>query len=455
MTTFFSGIGGSGMSALAILLAARGVAVAGSDRSRDRGQLPGLYAALEGRGIRLFPQDGSGVATGVERLVVSTAIEETNPDVRAAQEGGIPIVHRAELLAEIFHGGRGVAVGGTSGKSTVAGMIGWIATCAGLDPTIVDGGRMKNFLPGLYPGNARPGAGEWVVIEADESDGTIRNYRPEIAVVTNISKDHKTIDELMPLFQGFLDATAGACVLNADCPNSRALRPRGRALSFGLEADADLRPDRIIEEGMSTRFLLAGAEWAIPLPGRHNAANALAALAAARLMGIEDGVSRDALERFAGIGRRFDRVGSAGGIDVVDDFAHNPDKIRATLAASAWGRRRLLVFQPHGYGPTRFLLDDLIAAFAAGMTPEDRLFVTEIYYAGGTATKDVSGADIARGVAAAGRAAAFLPSRAEILQAIGAEAQFGDLIIVMGARDDTLTDFCEEIIAQLRDRPPR
>jgi UDP-N-acetylmuramate--alanine ligase len=440
------------MSALAIIAAARGDRVAGSDRSRDHGLLPDLYASLEARGIRLFPQDGSGITSDVRRLVVSTAIEATNPDVRTARELGIPIAHRAEFLAEIFHSGHGIAVGGTSGKSTVAGMIGWIATCAGLDPTIVNGGRMKNFLPALFPANARPGSGSWVVIEADESDGSIRNYRPEIAVVTNISKDHKTIVELLPLFQSFLDATSGGVILNADCPNSRALHVSGRCLRFGLDSTADLHPEWIADEGMTTRFRLDGVEYVIPLPGKHNVANALAAIAAARLAGIDDAVSCDALSSFAGIARRFDRIGSAGGIDVIDDFAHNPDKIRATLAGSAWGRRRLLVFQPHGYGPTRFLLNDLIASLAKGMVAEDILFVSEIYYAGGTATKDVSGADIARGVTASGRRARFLPTRAEILDALAGEARPGDLVIVMGARDDTLTDFCGEILRRLARR---
>lgn len=450
MTIFFSGIGGSGMSALAILLAARGESVAGSDRTRDRGQMPRLYAALEGRGIRLFPQDGSGINNEINRLIVSTAIESTSPEVHAARALGIEIMHRSSLLAEVFHSGRGIAVGGTSGKSTVTGMVGWIATCARLDPTIVNGGRMKNFLPDLYPANARPGAGEWIVIEADESDGTISNYRPEIAVVTNISKDHKPIEVLLPLFQGFLDATTDGVVLNADCPNSRSLRPRGRSIRFAIESEADLKAERIVEETMSVRFRLDGLEYVLPLPGRHNVANALAAIAAARLMGIDDEVARDALARFAGIGRRFDRIGAARGIDVVDDFAHNPEKIRATLAASSWGRRRLLVYQPHGFGPTRFLLDELIAAFADAMAPQDRLFVSEIYYAGGTATKDVSGADIADGVAARSRQARFVPTRAEIMERLLDEARAGDLIIVMGARDDTLTEFCEEILRGLR-----
>lgn len=450
MTTFFSGIGGSGMSALAILAAARGGRVAGSDRSRDQGLLPELYASLEARGIRLFPQDGSGVTSAVSRLVVSTAIETTNPDVRAAQDLGIPIVHRAAALAEIFHAGRGIAIGGTSGKSTVTGMVGWILTCAGGDPTIVNGGRMKNFMPELYPANARPGAGEWVVIEADESDGSIRNYRPEIAVVTNVSKDHKPVEELLPLFQSFIDATTRGAVLNADCPHSRSLQPRGWCLRFGFTPSADVRAEEIVEDGFTTRFHVDGATYTIALPGRHNVANALAAIAAARLAGIDDETTRHALATFAGIGRRFDHIGSAGGVDVVDDFAHNPDKIRATLAGSAWGRRRLLVFQPHGYGPTRFLLPELIAAFATGMSADDILFVPEIYYAGGTATKDVSGADIARGVTAAGRDARFLPTRAEILDALSEEAHAGDLVIVMGARDDTLTGFCEEILQRQR-----
>jgi UDP-N-acetylmuramate--alanine ligase len=456
MSIFFSGIGGSGMSALAILAAARGNQVAGSDRSRDQSLHPELFKALEARGIRLFPQDGTGISPDVERLIVSTAIEETNPDVRAAQKLGTPIIHRAEFLAEIFHSGNGIAVGGTSGKSTVTGMIGWIATCAGLDPTIVNGGRMKNFLPAMFPANARPGSPDWIVIEADESDGSIRKYHPTIAVVTNISKDHKPIDELVPLFQAFLDATMSGLstsrgvVLNADCPISRALRPSGRCLRFGLDTAADLHPESIFLGEMTTRFRMDGVEYAIPVPGKHNVMNALAAIAVARLAGIDDAVSRAALSEFAGIGRRFDPVGSAGGVDVIDDFAHNPDKIRATLAMSAWGRPRLIVFQPHGYGPTRFLLHDLIDAFAEAMTADDILFLPEIYYAGGTATKDVSSADIARGVAAAGRQARFLPTRPEILDAIAAHARPGDLVIVMGARDDSLTDFCGEILRRIQ-----
>lgn len=448
--TFFSGVGGSGMSGIALALAAWGEEAAGSDRNHDRGQSPELYAALVKKGIVLCPQDGSGITPEVKRLVVSTAIEETNPEVRRARELGIPVMRRAEMLAEIFNARRGIAVGGTSGKSTVTGMIAWILYRAGLDPTVINGGRMKNFLPEHFPGNARTGKGDFIVIEADESDGTIVNYRPEIAVITNVTKDHKPIEELVPLFQTFADHTSRQIAVNADCPIASELRIGDISVRFSIDAPSDIRPENVAPAGFGSTFRIGKTEFRLQVPGIHNVLNALAATAACRAAGVEDGAIAGALAEFTGIRRRFDIVGEANGVTVIDDFAHNPDKIRATLEASNVGRPRRLVYQPHGYGPTRFLKDELIASFVEGMKDDDVLYMTEIYYAGGTAEKTISGADLVEGIKAGGRNAVFQPDRGAIARDIAAKSRPGDLAIVMGARDDTLTDFCGEILAALR-----
>src|SRR5690606_29934612 len=338
---FFCGIGGSGMLPLATILRGLGAEVAGSDRSFDQDRTPEKRAWLERQGFALFPQNGSGVTSPEQTLVASAAIEDTVPEVVRARELGCPRTTRAELLAALFNAARvGIAIGGTSGKSTVTGMLGWIMHEAGRDPTIMNGAVMKNFVSDDMPfASARVGSGDVFVSEVDESDGSIALYRPEVAVLLNVSLDHKGMDELRVLFGDFLAAAPRAAV-NFDDPESLALAPQAReVVGFGIEAaDAriSVRDWSSGAAGLSATVIdrQDGSSHALELRmhGRHNLANALAAIAgaAAARMPVAEAVS--ALATFAGLARRFDVIGSTpSGITVIDDFGHNPEKCRATL----------------------------------------------------------------------------------------------------------------------------
>jgi UDP-N-acetylmuramate--alanine ligase len=457
---FLCGIGGSGMLPLALILRARGCDVAGSDRALDQGRLGPKFEFLRAHGIALHPQDGSGVTRPEQILVTSAAIEETVPDVQAARRLGVPVMRRAELLARLFNATpESVAVGGTSGKSTTTGMIGWILHRAGRDPTIMNGAVMKNFATPQIPfGGAVVGGGDVFVSEVDESDGSIALFRPRIAVVSNISLDHKPMDELRALFGAFA-AAAETAVLNLDNGETRALAasrppdaawtysltdPRARLLASRLEP----RPDSIAFEVLER----AGAQAAVRLqmPGAHNVSNALAALCAARACGVPLGAAAQALGGFAGLKRRFDRVGAANGVTVFDDFAHNPDKIAATLATlHDFPGRLLLMFQPHGYRPLQVMKDPLIACFVEGLRDGDVLAMPEPVYYGGTVDRVVTSEDIVRGVAAGRREAYAFRDRAACGNRLVALARPGDRIVVMGARDDTLTEFAADLLRRL------
>ncbi len=443
LSFFFCGIGGSGMSALAAILRRRGGNVSGSDRSRDQGQTPEKFAELEAMGIKLYPQDGSGVVKTTDLVVVSTAVENTIPDIQAAQKLGVPIRRRADILAGLFNGRKGIAVGGTSGKTTVTGMTGQIFAACGLDPTVVNGGVMLNFAA-----NFRAGDSDWFIAETDESDGSIALYKPEIAILNNVTLDHKPLNELRPLFTDFMARTRTGIVLNMDDAEAAALKPADKnVLTFGIErADADLSASDIEwnrRTGEHVRCVLH-------VPGRHNISNALAAIGAALLAGISLRDAAAALADFKGIRRRLEIVGQAGGVTVIDDFAHNPDKIAATLATlTQTGGRLLMMFQPHGFGPMRMMRKELVEAFAAGMRADDMLFMPEIFYAGGTTTRDISSADLIADIAGRGRRAFFMQTRNDVAAELLHAARPGDRIVVMGARDDSLSDFARDLLEKI------
>jgi UDP-N-acetylmuramate--alanine ligase len=458
-TYFFCGIGGSGMSALAQLMLLRGHRVVGSDRGRDQGRESPVFVALERLGAVLTPQDGSGVTPGMDAVIVSSAVEESVPDVRAARQHGVPVRKRAELLAEVFaaHAQR-VAVGGTSGKSTVTGMIGHILARLGRNPTVINGAVTAGNADaeGGALGNVHAGSPDLCVIEADESDGSIALYRPTVSVLTNVSLDHKPMEELRALFGDFLRAAERAAVVNLDCATSAGLaHDLPGVVTFAVDAPgAALHAEDIHPANGGVTFRCDGRSVRLPVPGRHNVANALAAAAAARALGLDAGEALAALADFPGMRRRLEVLGHERGVTVIDDFAHNPDKIAASLAALREQPGRLLViFQPHGYGPVRMLRDGLVDAFAGGLDPEDRLFLTEIFYAGGTVTRDVSSEDLASGVRCRGRAAAVFPDRDSIARDAVGLAREGDRIVVMGARDDTLTTFARRMLADLVRQP--
>lgn len=457
---FFCGIGGSGMLPLALIVQQRGAAVGGSDRALDQGRTAEKFDFLRSRGIALFPQDGSGLAGADTVLVTSAAVEESVPDMRAARALGARLMTRAELLAELFNASpRAVGVAGTSGKSTTTGMIGWLLHRTGRRPTVVNGAVMRNFItPDMPFAGALVGGEELFVAEVDESDGSIARYNPDVAVLNNIAFDHKSLDELRLLFGEFV-RRARMAVLNLDNPETRRLAatlPENRRLTYSLrDASGDLVAEEVVPQPDGITFRVRdGGGASVPVrmqvPGRHNVANALAALGAARILDVPLGEAAEALELFQGIRRRLEVVGAKAGVTVIDDFAHNPDKIAATLATlHHFPGRLLLMFQPHGFGPLRLLRDEFIACFVENLAPGDILTMPEPVYFGGTVDRSVSSRDIVAGIQAGGRAALDFPDRTACGNHLLSLSRPGDRIVVMGARDDTLSTFAEDILRRV------
>jgi UDP-N-acetylmuramate--alanine ligase len=455
---FFSGIGGSGMLPLASIVRASGARVAGSDRSLDAGRTPHKFDYLRSLGIQLFPQDGSGLQDGMT-LVTSAAVEDTVADVVRARELGLIHLTRPQFLARLLNSAqRSVAIGGTSGKSTVTGMIGWILHVCHRQPTVMNGAVMRNFITPAAPfASALVGDPELFVSEVDESDGSISLYRPEVAVLTNISLDHKEMAELRTLFAAFL-LRARKAVVNLDDPETRALAdvvPVASCVGYGFDSPGAAFMGKDLQlkaEGASFAVEAEGERHNVRLmvPGRHNASNALAAIAATHVLGVKVEDSAAALARFEGLRRRLETVGEAGGVTVIDDFAHNPDKIRATLATlRAHPGRLLIMFQPHGYGPLAKMGEELASAFADGMAQEDRLYLPDPVYQGGTVERKLGSDWLASQVKKRGREAFHVPERTKIGGELVAEAGAGDRILVMGARDDTLIDFARELVERI------
>jgi UDP-N-acetylmuramate--alanine ligase len=447
------------MLPLALIMKGLGYAVEGSDRALDQGRLGAKFDYLARQGIRLHPQDGSGIRSANQILVTSAAVEDTIPDVGAARRLGLTEARRANLLAALFNQSPlSIAVGGTSGKSTTTAMAGWIMKACGKAPTIMNGAVMKNFADSTNPFvSSTTGDGNAFVSEVDESDGSIALYRPSVAIVTNISLDHKPLPELRALFGDFI-ACAGTAILNMDDEETASLAARSPApRTFSIHSsDADFSARDIELAPISASFTIRQRETGqmarctLQLPGRHNVSNAVAAVAAAVAAGIPLADACAALASFAGIKRRFEIVGTRNGITVIDDFAHNPDKIAATLETlHAFPGRVLILFQPHGYGPLRLMGKELAATFASHMQPDDILVMPDPAYYGGTTNRDVSSSDIVRAIAAKGRQAIYQELRKDCIPVITSHARTGDRIVIMGARDDTLSEFAAEVLAAL------
>lgn len=454
---FLVGIGGSGMMPLAMILAGRGAIVAGSDRGLDQGRVPAKFDALRDLGIALHPQDGSGVTAPDQIVVASAAVEETVADMVAAARMGCTRMTRAALNAALFNaGGLPIGVAGTSGKSTVTGMIAAILAREGRDPTVMNGAVMKDFAGPDRPfASALVGRGDAYVSEVDESDGSIALYHPRIAVLNNVSLDHKSLDELNRLFGDFIGHAAHA-VVNADNPDAAALAlalPPGRVTRFSIQGDADLVAIDIEEAAFAVAFTVAGHRVALQVPGRHNVANALAAIGACVAAGVPLERACAGVATFTGLRRRFDRVGEAGGVAVIDDFGHNPDKIAATLdTLHAFPGRILALFQPHGYGPLKVMRADLVAMLGAKLHAGDLLVLPDPVYQGGTVAREVTSADIVRDLQVAGADALHIPAREAAAAHLVAAARPGDRIVVMGARDDTLSLLAADMLESLAAR---
>ncbi len=448
---FFIGVAGTGMSALAQFMAGKGKQVAGSDRLfSSAGADPSIRVRLEAAGITCYEQDGSGITAHTQCVVVSTAVEETTIEYVKAKTIGIPILQRSDLLAMIAAGYRTIAVGGTSGKSTTTAMVYEILKHADLSPSIISGAGLTSLIREGKIGNAAVGQGEWLVIEADESDGSITKYHPAIGVLLNIDKDHKDIDTLIDIFQTFQKQSV-QFVVNAD--HGLAKKVGGdRAIGFGFGDDLQpaFKADGFRQDGLAVNFRVNGVPFLLHAVGLHNVENALAAVAAASLAGVSIETASKALESYEGIYRRHQVLGRKNGVWVIDDFAHNPVKCaRSIQACQPLAPKVIAWFQPHGYGPTRFLRHDFVQEIAAVLRPADEIWMSEIYYAGGTAVKDISAGDLIDDLNAAGVNAYFVPQRTDLLQNVRSHLTTDCVLLLMGARDPSLEHFANDVFTEM------
>ena len=488
---FFIGIAGTGMSAIAQYLKAAGHAVAGSDRQFVSGVHNESRAALEAEGIICFEQGAGGVTADTDVVVVSTAIEDSVPEVQQAKALAKPIIKRSALLAEIVTTKKTIAVAGTSGKSTTTAMLYEILYTAGLQPSVIGGAGLTRLINQGKIGNAFYGAGEWLIIEADESDGSIVQYHPEIGLLLNIDKDHQEMDELMNLFSTFkqhsktfitnlthpLSASLSAgSVFDFDCSENRERACLPVGMGIGTREKGINTPKTTIDNndnndnndnltsssktilnqsnfnqlGAKISFQVNGQSFEINTPGRHSMENAMAAIAVASSIGIDLATCSRALSNYEGIYRRHQVFGEKNGVILVDDFAHNPVKCaRSMEACQPFSDKLIAWFQPHGYGPTRFLRNDFVEELSKIVRPQDEIWMSEIYYAGGTAVKDISAEDLINDLKARGVNAYFVSDRNQLLDAMRPHFTASTTLLLMGARDPSLGDFAKQFWGQL------
>ncbi|HWL27388.1 MAG TPA: UDP-N-acetylmuramate--L-alanine ligase [Burkholderiaceae bacterium] len=445
----FVGIGGSGMSGIAEVLLNLGYSISGSDIQESA-----VTRRLAGLGARVFIGHSAEHIQGAGAIVTSTAVAGDNPEVLAARASRIPVVPRALMLAELMRLKRGIAVAGTHGKTTTTSLVASVLAAGGLDPTFVIGGRLNSA-----GANARLGQGEFIVVEADESDASFLNLLPVMAIVTNIDVDHMDTygHDVARLKSAFIEFTHrlpfyGTAVLCSDDANVREIIPfiSRPVTTYGIETDAQVKAVNIRADATVMRFdvqrqgvtdMLPTLPVTLNLPGRHNVLNALAAIAVATELGVPDSKISQALEAFRGVGRRFTQVGDfdiaaqrgGGRYTVIDDYGHHPVEMAATLAAArgAWPERRIvLAFQPHRYTRTRDCFEDFVRVLGSA----DAVLLTEVYAAGEQPLVAADGRALARALRVAGRVEpVFVEDVADMPQAIRDFARDGDVIVVMGA----------------------
>ena len=428
------GLAGVGMNALAQVLLAQGCRVSGSDRYLDAGRDLEVLDKLKAAGVTLTPQDGSGVRSGLTGLVVSSAIEADNPDLAAARRQQVPILHRAECLAQWANARKCIAVTGTAGKTTVTGLIGWALAKLGADPTVVNGGALLDWVDQRRIGNVRVGRSDTWVVEVDESDRSLLRFHPDWAVITNMSKDHFELSEVRHLFKAFAGQVKGGVV---GCYGAAADDDRG----------FDFTPDL---SAAGIRFKYAGVEFSLPLLGRHNATNALQAVMLCERLGYALPAISRALRRFGGIQRRLERVGTGRGITVIDDYAHNPAKIAAAWDAVApYYRRVLAVWRPHGFAPLALMLGELVQTFCTQARSTDMVFILPVYFAGGTSRRTVTAETLVNALRERGVCAELAANYDDLLARLPVAAQAGDVVLWMGARDPDLGVYARRFLAKL------
>ncbi len=447
----FTGIGGIGMSGIAEVLLNLGYTISGSDL-----RLSPTTERLAQLGAKVYEGHEAANVEGAKALVVSSAVDETNPEVQEARRLQIPVIPRGELLAELMRLKYGVAVAGSHGKTTTTSMVATILSHAGLDPTVVVGGKVA----AMGGSNARVGKSDFLVVESDESDGSFLKLSPILAIVTNIDREHldhyPDIDAIRAAFTDFVNKVPfyGAAIVCLDDENIQGILPdiRRRTITYGRTSQADYQPDQQECGDFHSRFHLRSregdlGEFHLNIPGEHNVLNATAAIAVALELRVEPDVIREGLSRFTGVGRRFEIRGEAGGVTVVDDYGHHPTEIRATLAAarSCCRKRVHVLFQPHRYTRTFHLLDDFARAFHQA----DRVIVLDIYAASEKPIEGVSAESLVERMRQFGhRGAEYAGSMENGIEMIAEGAEPGDLILTLGA--GSVSQAGEKILERLR-----
>ncbi len=447
---FFIGVAGVGMSAIAQYLAGIDKKVSGSDRYFTADEENETKIKLEAAGIKCFLQNGDGITSETDLIVVSTAIEDSVFEVQKAKQLNIPIIKRSELLALIAKSKRTIAVGGTSGKSTTSAMLFDILEKAGMQPSIISGAGLVSIIKEEKIGNAKVGKGEWLVIEADESDGSIVLYEPEIGLLLNVDKDHQEIDELMSIFGIFKNNSKKFIVNRSNTLAKQLSQNVQQDFSSDENSDAGYIAKDFKQEGFNIQYSIINTQFSINTIGRHNMENALAAVAVANQIGVDLETCSSALKKYEGIYRRNQVLGNKNGVWVIDDYAHNPVKCAAAIMACQPVAKKVVAwFQPHGYGPTRFLRHDFVKEIAAALRPQDEIWMSEIFYAGGTAVKDISANDLITDIKAQGKNAFFIEDRNRFLETVRPHLSGNSVLLLMGARDPSLEQFGKEVWEKL------
>lgn len=449
---FFVGIAGTGMSAIAQYLCGCGKTVSGSDRLFASGSKSTLQQQFEDMGITCAIQDGSGIDESIDLVVVSTAIEESNVEYQKALQLGIPIAKRSAVLAAISDQTKTIAVGGTSGKSTTTAMIFHILNHAGLQPSLITGAGLTELQEQGLPGNAYKGQGEWLVIEADESDGSIVGYHPEISVVLNVERDHKEADELLDLFSTFKENTNGVFIVNADNELAASLSLLKDYDFSAKGAKVGVKGSSFKQSGFGISFKINGSSCKIPVLGEHNMENALAAFAVCKQVGVKKEEIIKALSSFKGIYRRTQLVGEKENAKqyVIDDFAHNPSEVAAAIAACQLISPRVIAyFQPHGFGPLRFMHAELSQEVAKVLRPNDYFLIGDVYYAGGTVDRNISPTIVSTAIIREGKQAHYVGNKQGALTEMITLAQENTTFLIMGARDPHLDQLAKDLLKRL------
>jgi len=444
---FFIGIAGVGMSAVAQYLAGIKKNVSGSDRYFKEGEYNETKDKLEAEGIKCFLQNGEGITATTDLVVVSTAIEDTVAEVQKAKQLNIPILKRSEVLSLIAKSKKTIAVGGTSGKSTTSAMLFDILQFAGMQPSIISGAGLTSIIKEGKIGNAKVGAGDWLVIEADESDGSIVQYNPEVGLLLNVDKDHQEIDELMQIFGTFKNNTKELFIVNQSNALAKQLSQNIKHdFSSDEKSGAGYIAANFKQEGFQIAFTIDDSLFKIHAIGKHNMDNALAATAVANQLGVALNACAEALKYYDGIYRRNQILGNKNGVWVIDDYAHNPVKCAAAIASCQPLANKVVAwFQPHGYGPTRFLRNDFVKELAHVLRPQDEIWMSEIFYAGGTAIKDISANDLINDIKALGKQAFFVEDRNNFVETVRPHLAGNAVLLLMGARDPSLETFSKSV----------